>query len=337
MATPIHAPDPARDAFRDGRLRQNTAAILGAICCEAGLADAAKPTANNLRSKEWLTALEKADFIPTMSMVRQLDGALKFADVDLDVDLVATTLEVEARPLGPKARQLREHYGLGGAPLEPQHDEPEIGKGLDPLATSVRARDRLLLTSPIMRGGSLLLLQIAVAALLLDVASSVKGPALLALPALFGLALVLTLPATERRVANVSRLARSDSASQRHDQVTKRRKRAGLPETHPGAWYQSGEAPHLIPRYRADATRESLKADVFERLSIAVAINTLFGLGACAALALATEGQAATIWYAGFTLGLGMLAAFFRSRSHGSQKDLVNLLTAALGLGPDPA
>lgn len=331
--TPSALADPRevdRAPFLAGRMRRETALLLGAKCADDGLADLDLPGAFS-RTSEWRAALQRGDFIPTFEMVNQLDGVLVAAERPSAYTELA--VELESFPLGAKARELRETYGVA-AEIEPIVAKPVgIGSGLSPYTESIRARDRLLVTGPIVRASTLLTFQVFAVLWSQSRLTDLAWPAVVGLPAFLGFALVPSLPTAEKAFAFFCEQWRSSDATERLKKIEDDREGAGLLPTHPGCWHQEGEGVHLLSSVRETAQRKALAADSLERMTLVFGLNAAVMSGLLLALALASEFRAALLFGAALAV-LASLTFASRRLAHRSQSELEALIRQGLGIPP---
>ena len=322
-----------RAAFLGGRMRRETALILGANCADDGLSALDLP-ADFSRSAHWRAALERADFIPTFEMVNQLDGVLALAGSSLKY--TPTAVEVESLPFGPVARELRARFGLVPTIDDLPEVDIEIGSGLSPFAESIRARDRMLITGPIVRGTVLLLFQALFLTWIHGAISSLAWPVVFGLPALLAFALVVALPIAERVFTTVCGRWRSSTSGERLRAITENRMAAGLPISHDGAWYQPGESIHLVSSFRLEAQRAGVAADAMERMVIVLGLNVGVALAfATASLIVGVEASAMAALVS-LTVIIGLLAGTTHQAGIRAQKRLQDAIKIGLGLHPPP-
>lgn len=322
------ATEEDRAPFLAGRMRRETALLLGAKCADDGLADLELPEEFS-RTREWRAALQRGDFIPTFEMVNQLDGLLSV--VGRQAAYTQLAVEIESFPLGERARDIRRSYGVE-ATIEPIVAKPvEIGSGLSPYAESIRARDRLLVTGPLVRASALIILQVILVLWALEQVDGLAWPAVVGLPALLGFALVPSLPLAEKALAFVCRRWRSDVAVERIEKIQQDREGAGLVPTHPGCWYQDGEGIHLLSDARDAAQRKGLAADSLERMTLVFGLNAAIAMGLLVAAALENETRLA-IGLAGVVTVLTVLAGACFWFGYRAQVKLVALIRQGLGI-----
>lgn len=317
-----------RAPFLGGRMRRETALLLGAKCADDGLADLDLPEEFS-RTKEWRAALQRGDFIPTFEMVNQLDGLLAVEGRHTGYTQLA--VEIESFPLGERARHLRRSYDLE-ATIEPIVAKPvQIGSGLSPYAESIRARDRLLVTGPLVRAVALIILQVMLVLWVLQQIGDLSWPAVVGLPALVGFALVPSLPLAEKALAFLCRRWRSDGAVERMEKLQDDRKGAGLAPSHPGCWHQDGEGVHLLSDIRDAAQRNGLAADSLERMTLVFGLNAAIAVGLLVAAALEDETRL-VVSLAGVVTALTVLGAASFWFGYRAQLKLVALIQQGLGI-----
>ena len=317
-----------RYPFCAGRMRRETALLLGAKCAEDGLAGL-ELREEFSRSVEWRAALERGDFIPTFEMVAQLDGVLRVAGHELSYSELA--VEIESFPFGAKARELRETYGVA-LEIEPVTSNPvEIGSGLSPSAGSVRGRDRLLVTSPLVLAAVLLTTQIALLIRGQGYITDITWPAIVGPPALLGFVVVASLPLAERALAWLCRHSRLPVATERLRRIGDDREGAGLVVSHPNCWYQEGEGIHLVSSVRDCAHRCALTADWFERGAVGFGLNMVVASLFFAFSAWKSESGLAILFVVG-VFALFAITWYHGRRAHRSQSRLETLIGQGLGI-----
>ena len=255
-------------------VRADTAVLFGAFCHHIRLAKRISSEgveAKVPRVRSWYEALERGEFVPTLNMAKEVDNAF---NVQKDSrSLRQTLIELELEPFGSLAESLRTRFGLPNYSPRSYDAAKLVGQGLSPIATSIRERDRLVVTGPFSVCAMLLSVQLALGLWSKEVLSDLALPALTAIAAVSVIVLSMSLPLLETVLRVLARAARPKKAKSVFSDLSDMRATAGLNATYPGAWHQDGESAHYLPGLRDDVARHALRADYFERMTGLFLVN----------------------------------------------------------------
>lgn len=304
-----------------------SAIALGAICSEhPGLLTSAG------RGEDWNQAVLRGQILPTRASVELFAGIATAQKLGFDV--LAILREVEDRPFGEASRRFYSEY-LESPPLIVGASSAQlaIGGGLDPLVESVRMRDRLVLTGPVVQGLGFAALQTLLLLAVFGATASLAFPSVVALPAILSLIFVGHLGPVEKAMSWVTRWRRTNADRIALARLRNRRRRDGLPIEYRTSWYQPGEAPHLVPSRREAVLRTGGMADLLERLEAMVLLNMTIAL--VFALGTAWPKPIASLAFATIGLLLFVVLQSLGEHRRGYQARLHDELTAGVGFLED--
>ncbi len=260
-------------------VRADTAVLFGAFCHHIRLSrqiSSEGVEAKVPRVRSWYEALERGEFVATLNMANEVDNAFEVPNDSKG--LRRTLIELELEPFGSLAESLRTRFGLPDYSPRPYDAANLVGQGLSPIATSIRERDRLVVTGPLSVCAMLLSVQLALGLWSKEVLSDLALPALTAVAAISVIVLSMSLPRLEAVLRVVARAARPKKAKSVFDDLADMRATAGLKATYPGAWHQDGESAHYLPGLRNNVARHALRADYFERMTALFLVNVAASL-----------------------------------------------------------
>lgn len=278
-------------------LRPDTSRLVAALWTERS---ASLPEDTQLpRRSDWFAALHAGSIRLTTSQVVQMDGALALGG--LRHDLLDLALSNEHRPYCEKVRVRRASYGVAFTPAELNVDL-DLPAGLEPLAESVRDRDRLITTGPVLRASGLLGVHAAIAVWAAGV-DPISAVVLLVLPLLMRV-LVESVQSIDEWLTQASKRRRSDELEALAKDVHRILKSAGIPVSHKDSFLQPGALAFLIPSQRDIYAGAAGYSDIQERTAVLSFYRALTQLGA-GALTLAIAGADSSV-----ALGAAVLLAF---------------------------
>ena len=255
-------------------VRADTAVLFGAFCHHIRLSrriSSEGVEAKVPRVRSWYEALERGEFVPTLNMAKEVDNAFEVPSDSRG--LRRTLIELELEPFGSLAESLRTRFGLPNYSPRSYDAASLVGQGLSPIATSIRERDRLVVTGPLSVCAMLLSVQLALGLWSKDVLSDLALPTLTAVAAISVIVLSMSLPLLEALLRWLGRVARPKKAKTVYSDLTEMRATAGLTVAYPGAWHQDGESVHYLPGLRNEVARHALRADYFERMTGLFLVN----------------------------------------------------------------
>lgn len=224
------------------------------------------------RNEAWVEALELGDLTPTVAMAKDLD---QFFGTSGDGGFASLLGELERNPYGERASSIRERYSLPpyAAEGEAGEDLAAAGEGAMPLVTSIRARDRLLVTGPTAMFITVATTQVALVLWTMDLLGEAAAPVIAGVVAVGALLMTLTLSSQEALLRAAVRITRSRSSRTLIGEARGHRHNSGLDDTYEHSWYQEGESPHLLPRVRARVATQCVSADLAERVGAVLLVN----------------------------------------------------------------